>query len=184
MYYLNENWRLSGFYNFLDSSFGPHRAFFDFESIVGIEPDVPPETIMHTFLNRETGETETVEVELPRDVTGNRLPKQPQHKAALTLQYTTPFTNGSSVSVLTTWTYTGSQFPDEANLPYVRLDAFRRWDLRTTWESPDRSWSVTGYVQNVLDDVAIQDIGPGATIQAWLTEQRQIGLQLRWRPQL
>ena len=182
-FYINENWRLSGFYAFLDSEFGPHRAFFDFESIVGIEPEVPPETIQHTFLNRETGEMETVEVELPRDVTGNRLPKQPQHKGALTLQYETPLPRGGTVSALTTWSYTGSQFPDEGNLPYMKVQAFDRWDFRTTWESPSRTWNVTAYVQNILDDVAIQDIGPLGTIQAWLTEQRQIGLQVRYRPQ-
>ena len=182
-FHINENWRLSGFYNFLDARFGPHRAFFDFENIVGIEPEVEPETAMHTFLNRETGETETVEIVLPRDVTGNRLPKQPQHKGALTLRYTRPLDSLGTVSALTTWSYTGSQFPDEANLPYMKIAAFDRLDFRATWESPASTWNVTAYVQNVLDEVAIQDIGPLGTIQAWLTEHRQIGLQIRYRPQ-
>ena len=136
---------------------------------------------MHTFRNRETGETETVEVNLPRDVTGHRLPKQPKHKAALTLQYTTPLQRGGTLTALTTWSYTGSQFPSEANLSYMKVAPFDRWDVRAAWESPSKTWQVTAYVQNVLDEVAIQDIGQQG-FSAWLTEQRQIGLQVRYRP--
>ena len=180
---INGNWRLSGFYNLLESSFGPHRAFFDFESIIGIEPEEPPETFEHTFLNRETGERETVTLELPRDVTGNRLPQQPKHKGAVTLHYTRSLGQQGTVSAVTTWSYTGAKYPDESNLYYTEIPAYDRWDLRTTWESATGVWNVTGFVQNILDEIAVQDMGPGGDLQAWLTEHRRIGVQVRWRPE-
>ena len=180
---IDENWRLAGFYNLLESSFGPHRAFFDFESIIGIEPEEPPETFEHTFLNRETGEQETVTLELPRDVTGNRLPQQPKHKGAVSLHYTRSLDQAGVLSAITTWSYTGAKYPDESNLYYTEIPAYDRWDFRTTWESANAAWTVTGFVQNILDEIAVQDMGPGGDLQAWLTEHRRIGLQVRWRPE-
>lgn len=66
---------------------------------------------------------------------------------------------------------------------YTEIPAYDRWDLRSTWEAANGAWTVTGFVQNVLDEIAVQDMGPGGDLQAWLTEHRRIGLQVRWRPE-
>lgn len=181
-YYITENWRLSGFYNYLDSSVGEHSAQFE-------DDRTEPDTFMHTYVDSECrGEggtveecTETVELDLPRDVTGNRLPQQPKHKAALTVQYTRPLQNLGTASVLSTWSYTGERWNDIGNVPYRKLDAYDRFDLRATWDSPANVWSVTAYVQNVFDDIGIQEYAFGV---GWLTEHRQVGVQFRWRPEL
>ena len=176
MFFLNDNWRLSGFYNYLDSSIGRHSAFFFFD-----DRDADNPTFTHTFTDPVSSEQLSVEYERPREVTGNTLPQQPKHKGALTLHYTQPLENLGSLSLLTTWSYIGERFADIGNVSYQSLFAYSRWDVRATWESPDHAWRVTGYVQNALDEIGIQEF---ADNNVWLTEHRQIGVQVRWQPQL
>jgi iron complex outermembrane receptor protein len=181
--HLSDQWRLSGFYNFLDSSVGPHMAFFDDDR------DVPREQFFHTWVDRdcridggsveECTEISEEPSDLPRAVGGNVLPQQPKHKGALTLTYTQPLGQMGTITALTTWSYTGTRWSDIGNVPYAQLDAYDRLDLRATWDSPGGDWSVTGFVQNVMDNITIQEYAYG---NAWLTEPRQMGVQIRWRP--
>ncbi len=175
-YFLSDRLRISGFYNWLDSSIGTHQALFQDDR------DRERDTFIHTYLDRATGEQESVELEKLRDVTGNILPQQPEHKAAMTLQYTTPFQDKGNISALTTWSYTGERFADIGNVPYAVIPAFDRWDFRASWESPSRTWDVTFYVQNIADKIGIQEWAYQSVV--WLTEHRQSGIQVRYRPDL
>ncbi|MDE0444999.1 MAG: TonB-dependent receptor [Gammaproteobacteria bacterium] len=74
-----------------------------------------------------------------------------------------------------------SRYPSIGNLGYRILPAYSRVDVRTTWQSADEVWAVTGYVQNVFDEIGIQEY---AFDWGWLTEPRQIWIQVRYRPQL
>ncbi|MCY3839154.1 MAG: hypothetical protein OXH09_11005 [Gammaproteobacteria bacterium] len=56
---MNENWRVSGFYNYLDSSVGPHSAFFQDDR------DEERETFIHTYIDRATGMQMTSELDCP-----------------------------------------------------------------------------------------------------------------------
>ena len=68
------------------------------------------------------------------------------------------------------------------------MPAYSRWDLRGVWTSPSSAWTVTAYVQNVLDEIGLIEVLPEAprtgrgTAMATLTEPRQFGVQIRWRP--
>lgn len=170
---VNGNWRLSGFYNFLGSSVGPHSAFFQDDR------DEERETFIHTYIDRATGMQMTSELELPRDVTGNTLPQQPAHKAAVTLLFS-DFTGIGPVTALTTWSFTGDRWSDIGNVPYQKIAGYSRWDARISWE-PKPAWEITGYVQNILDEIGIQEFAYG---NVWLTEHRQMGVQFRWRPDM
>jgi len=173
-YLLSDRLRFSGFYNWLDSSIGEHSAFFSDDR------DTPRETFIHTYLDTGTGEQNSVELEMPRDVTGNTLPQQPEHKLALTLHYTYPWEDKGTLTALTTWSYTGERWSDIGNVPYAVVPDFSRWDFRANWEAPARSLDVTFYVQNILDEIGIQE---WAYSNVWLTEHRQFGLQVRYRPE-
>lgn len=170
---MNENWRVSGFYNYLGSAVGPHSAFFQDDR------DEERETFIHTYIDRATGMQMTSEQELPRDVTGNTLPQQPAHKMAMTLMFS-DMTGIGPVTALTTWSYTGSRWSDIGNVPYQKIHGYDRWDARISWE-PKPDWEITGYVQNILDEIGIQEF---AYANVWLTEHRQIGVQFRWRPDM
>ena len=82
VYHVNENWRLSGFYAYLDSEIGAHSE------VVRAHPN--PETGLWEHIDFESGETVVSEYTLPSDMTGNSLPMQPRHKFALTASYVTP----------------------------------------------------------------------------------------------
>ena len=179
-YYVSEQWRLSGFYAYQDSEIGAHS------SVVSADP------------NAEIGEWEYLSIfdgvsmrtsfyTLPTILSGNQLPMQPNHKAALTATYSTELEFGS-LQLGSTLSYTGSRYPDLGNLDYWKMPAYSRWDLRGTWTSPSSAWAVTAYVQNVLDEIGLVEVLPeaprtaGATAMATLTEPRQFGVQVRWRP--
>ena len=69
------------------------------------------------------------------------------------------------------------------------MPAYDRWDIRATWTSASESWAVTLYVQNVLDEIGLIEFLPQSTFSpttnpatGTLTDPRQFGVQLRWRP--
>ena len=98
-------------------------------------------------------------------------------------------TNGGRLQLLSTFSYTGSRYPDIGNLDFYKMPGYERWDLRATWTSANDAWSVTGYVQNVTDKIGLVEFLPVAytapkesQMMGSLTEPRRIGLQVRWRP--
>ena len=174
-FYATDQLRLSGYYNFLDSSVGPHRAYIDGDR----EADTLG-TFIHRWIDEATGTQMETELGGMRDNTGNRLPQMPNHKGAVTLAYTQSLEASGTVEALITWSYTGSRYPSIGNLDYRVLPAYSRVDVRTTWQSANEVWAVTGYVQNLFDEIGIQEY---AFDWGWLTEPRQTGVQIRYRPQ-
>lgn len=89
------------------------------------------------------------------------------------------------VQLLTTVTYTGPKFADQADLAKFEVPEYTRWDVRGTWSSPDGSLDVTLWVQNLLDEVAVQQWMPlesgGAAPLGTVTDGRRIGLTGTWR---
>ena len=108
------------------------------------------------------------------------MPQQPHHKLSFTVAYTTP------LQLLSIYTYTGERWPNLGNVPIQELPSYSRWDLRANWTSTDKQWAVAGFVQNVLDEIGLQEFIPlniGQPAMGRLTEPRQFGVQVRWRPQ-
>ena len=179
-YWLSEHWRVDGYYNYQDSSLGPHSA--------AIRGNPDNDFLIHEYVTL-AGEPGSAPYPEPEDVTGNRLPMQPTHKAALTLVHERALTNGGRLQLLSTFSYTGSRYPDIGNLDFYEMPGYERWDLRATWTSANDAWSVTGYVQNVTDKIGLVEFLPVAytapkesQMMGSLTEPRRIGLQVRWRP--
>lgn len=180
-YYVNENWRLSGFYAYLDSEIGPHSE------VVRAHPN--PETGLWTHIDFTSGETVTSEYTLPSDMTGNQLPMQPTHKFALTAAYETPLTMGGSLQLLGTYSWVDDRASDLSNFDISTLPSYGRFDLRGTWTSPDETIAATLFVKNVFDEIGLvefllQSTNSGAPSSGTLTKPRQVGLEIRWRPQL
>lgn len=178
-YYLNEQWRLSGFYAYQDSEIGTHS------SVVAGDPNA--EIGSYEYLRFGDQQLVTGFYTLPTVLSGNQFPMQPNHKAALTVTYSTALQEFGSLQLGSTLSWTGKRFPDIGNLDYWEMPAYSRWDLRGTWTSPGKAWSVTAYVQNVLDEIGLVEVLPAASRtggagMATLTEPRRFGLQVSWRP--
>ena len=183
VYQVNENWRLSGFYAYLDSEIGPHVE------VVRGHPN--PETGLWDHIDFATGLPTTSEYILPTDMTGNQLPMQPNHKVALTVSYETLLTGAISgnLQLLGTYSWVDDRASDLSNFSISTLPAYDRFDLRATWTSPSDTFAATLFVQNVFDEIGVIEYLHVSTIglepaAGTLTKPRQIGLEFRWRPQL
>ena len=185
IYYVTERWRISGYYNYLNSELGRHstvvRADPD-QTLVAYDytdPSSPgPDGVFGTADDFQA----TSQVALPRDHTGDELPQMPNHKFAITTAYTLPLDQMGTVQFLGTYSYTDERWPQRAgNISRTEVPSYERLDLRANWDSADEQWSVSLYVQNALDEIGVSE-SISIDLQGSLTEPRQVGLQVRWRP--
>jgi outer membrane receptor protein involved in Fe transport len=178
-YAFNENTSLVGFYAYTDSEVGEHS------SVVLGDPDAS--YALYDHIDFETGLPTQSWYELPQDQTGNQLPSQPNHKAAVSLIHDRGLPNGSSLSFLGTWAYNGEMYPTIANVDLYKIPSYDRFDASVTWTSEDESWSAQLYVNNILDEIGLNEFvaSGGFGGQVFLgsaTNHREIGLTLRWSP--
>lgn len=178
---LNRRWRLRGFYAWQDSALGSHR------SVIRGNPDA--EYRMWEFTHFVTRRPTAERYQLPTDMTGNALPMQPRHKMALISAHDRSLGNRGNLHVRATFSFTDSQYPDIGNVPVHRIPSYSRWDASAEWEPANSSWSVLLFVQNMFDEIGLVEFLPVAGIGfsnkpslGYTTNQREIGLQLRWRP--
>ena len=175
-YYINDNWRISGFYNYLASEFGP------FESIISGDPDPNIQLCGRTSIGI-AAKRSCRPIRHPRPLPAESSRCSPEHKAAVTLTYETALDgNLGNLQILGTLSHTGDRFPQVQNVADQRLPAYQRVDVRGTWTSVDQRWSLTLYVQNVMDEIGLQEVRVGRAPVGTLTEPRQFGLQIGWRP--
>ncbi len=170
---------LRGFFAWQDSEIGSHS------SVVDGHPDA--ETATWNYINFDTGEPATSEYDLPTDQTGNRLPKQPANKLALTASWFKSLASAGHLTLQSTYTFTESAYPSIANVSTWELPSFDRLDVGGTWSSPSDMWSVSLFVKNVMDEVAVLEYLPisgngGVPALGFVTPVREAGLQLRFRP--
>lgn len=187
-YYLGERWRLSGYYNYLDSEVGPHEAFVYGGGVT--------ETFTWRWTDLASGELRERQLGKPVDLEGHQLPQQPNHKFALTAAYYMDLPNLSKASLplgtlqlLSTYSYTGDRWANIGNVPGQELPAYGRWDVRANWYSESGHWSASLFAQNVLDEIGIREMnlrpvtGPGfnAQVTGTLTVPRRIGMLIRYK---
>ena len=75
-------------------------------------------------------------------------------------------------------------YMDEAGLDIYSVPDYTRWDLRANWTSPSETYSITGWVTNLLDLVAVQayeDNGVTAPVTGTVTDERRIGITFNYQ---
>ena len=178
-FYFTEQWRLSGFYAFQDSQIGPHS------SVVWGHPRTEYGEWSH--IDFDSGQPTTTSYPLAVDLTGNRLPMQPQNKLALTLSYEHSLGDLGKLQLLGTFTFTDAQHPNIGGVPEYEIPAYRRWDASGVWTSADEKWSALLFVQNVMDEVGLVEFLPISGLGSnpslgYPTNPREFGVQVRYRP--
>ena len=178
-YYINQQWRLAGFYAFQDSQIGPHS------SVVWGDPTARYGEWEH--IDFDTGQPTTTSYPLPADLTGNKLPMQPRNKLALTLSHERSLDGNGSLQLLGTYAFTSSQHPNIGNIPEYEIPSYGRWDAAAIWTAPNTDWSVTLFVQNIANEIGLVEYLPISGLGSnpslgYLTNPRELGVQLRWRP--
>jgi len=177
-YAFNDSTSLVGYYAYTDSEVGEHA------SMVPGDPDALFDFYDYPDLENP-GEMLTGFYQLPTDQTGNQLPAQPNNKLAATLIHDMPFSNGASLSLLGTYSYTGSMYSTIANIDLYEIPACNRVDVSAQYSSSDSRWSAMLYANNVVDEICVSEFnaGNGFGGQAFLgsvTNHRVIGLTFRW----
>ena len=170
---------LRGFYAWQDSEIGPHS------SVIDGHPDA--QTATWNYINFDTGEPATSEYDLPTDQTGNRLPKQPENKLALTATWFKSLASAGHLSFQSTYAYTDSVYPSIGNVGIWELPSFDRVDVGGTWSSPSDRWSISLFLKNILDEIAVLEYLPisgngGVPALGFVTPPQEAGVQLRFRP--
>ncbi len=101
------------------------------------------------------------EAELQVSIDGEPVPRIPENKATLWGEYTLNLGDNGKVVFLSSINWTdefaarGSPRPET---PLTVAPDFMRWDARVTWESADSQWGVSGFVNNILDEVGIRNM--------------------------
>ncbi len=88
---------------------------------------------------------------------GNRLPVTPEHKVNVGAIYTIDFTPGS-LTLGATFTYTGEKQSVVFSSPRYTSPSHENLDLRALWRDAENRYTIIGFVKNVTDEVASENL--------------------------
>jgi outer membrane receptor protein involved in Fe transport len=127
----------------------------------------------------------TNEVDRRRDINGRRLPNIPEQKLSIFGNYEIPLASNGRVNLLANYSWIDEVYFGSFEAELDRAPAYDRIDVRATWTSPSESWIVSGFVNNVTDDIGIRFIErhgyeDGYRRTAQVTEPRVFGLEVSY----
>ncbi len=95
---------------------------------------------------------------LTQNINGNQILQVPELKYTAWGSYAFPLSNGSRLEILGVYNWIDEVYYSPFESKGERADAYDRLDLRATWTSPDSHWVVSGFVNNVFDDVGVLQV--------------------------
>jgi outer membrane receptor protein involved in Fe transport len=125
------------------------------------------------------------EADRRRDVNGRRLPNIPEYKTSIYGNYEIPMAGNGRVNLLANYSWIDEVYFGSFEQELDKAPAYDRIDLRATWTSPSESWIVSGFVNNVTDELGIRFIErhgqtDGYRRTAQVTEPRVFGVELSY----
>ena len=127
--------------------------------------------------------------ELLFSIKGRQLPRVPKNKVAAWAEYKWPLGDLGNMTASSTFSWT-DEFPAAGrpvgDLPIDTAPAFMRWDVRLGWRSVDEAWAVTGFVNNITDEVGIRNVFTYGEQQGYRrvvepTLPRMAGIEVQYR---
>ena len=82
----------------------------------------------------------------------------PEWKWTVWATYGVPLNNGSRFDFFGVYTWIDEVYYSPFESEREKADSYDRTDLRATWTSPNRNWVVTGFVNNVFDDIGVLQV--------------------------
>lgn len=119
------------------------------------------------------------------NIKGNQLVQVPEWKYTAWARYRMPLSGGSNVEFFGVYSWIDEVYYSPFESARQRADAYDRTDLRATWTSADGNWIVSGFVNNVFDDVGVLQIlmeGEAEFFRrtAGITSPRLMGVELTY----
>ncbi len=160
---------LGGNYSYTHSEYSE-----DFFIIDGADPTIPSAIY-----------TEVDNADRARNVKGNQLLQVPEQKLSVYAQYTYPMGDAGNLDLLASWSWIDDVYFSAFESALDEAPAYDRLDMRATWTSVDETWTVSGYVNNVMDEIGIRQILRSGAVEGYrrtaqVTEPRSYGLEVSY----
>ena len=119
-------------------------------------------------------------------IKGNQMLLIPELKWTLFGIYNVPMGERGNLEFRTNLSYTDEVFFSIENNPVDKAPDYYRWDARVSWTSAQGNVVVSGFVNNILDDIGVRQIARYGENQNYLrtatpTDPRLAGLEFTWR---
>jgi iron complex outermembrane receptor protein len=96
-----------------------------------------------------------------QDITGNLLPFSPKNKIAINGVYTMDFQDGSKLDWSASYFWQDIAFSSIFNRSYTKIPAWDQEDVRLSWTSADRHFTLIGFGKNIFDNTVYDNRGAG-----------------------
>lgn len=118
-------------------------------------------------------------------IDGNQMLLIPEIKWTMFGIYSIPLGNRGSLELKSSLAYTDEVFFSIENNPVDKAPDYYRWDGRITWTSPDEAFVISGFVNNILDEIGVRQIDRRGEEQNYLrvatpTDPRLFGMEFTW----
>jgi hypothetical protein len=92
------------------------------------------------------------------NINGNQLLQVPESKFTVYGTYSIPMNEGAKLDLSSVYSWTDEVYYSPFENDREKAEAYGRLDIRATWTNAKQSFVVAGYVNNILDDVAVLQV--------------------------
>jgi outer membrane receptor protein involved in Fe transport len=123
---------------------------------------------------------------LEQNINGNQLVQVPELKFTAWGSYRWPLTGGSNIEFFGVYSWIDDVYYSPFESESEMSESYDRVDLRATWTSSAGNWIVSGFVNNVFDDIGVLQILREAEaeffrVTAGITSPRMYGIEVSYR---
>lgn len=162
-----DNWTLGGNFSYTPSEYNEDFIVGDLAGA-----DTPPSLFPDV-------------ISLVQNIKGNQLVQVPELKYTGWATYRWPLSGGSNVEFFGVYSWIDEVYYSPFESESEKAESYDRVDLRATWTSASGSWVVSGYVNNVFDDIGVLQIlreseAEFFRVTAGVTAPRMYGIEVSY----
>ena len=95
---------------------------------------------------------------LTQNINGNQILQVPELKYTAFASYLMPLADGSNLELFSVYSWIDEVYYSPFEADAEKADSYDRTDFRATWTSAAGSWIVSGFVNNIFDDVGVLQV--------------------------
>ncbi|MBT5685434.1 MAG: TonB-dependent receptor [Gammaproteobacteria bacterium] len=122
---------------------------------------------------------------LTQNINGNQILQVPELKYTAFASYLLPLAGGSNLELFGVYSWIDDVYYSPFEAKAEMAESYDRTDVRATWTSADKNWVVSGFVNNIFDDIGVLQVvreGEGEFFRhsAGTTAPRMYGLEVTY----
>ena len=95
---------------------------------------------------------------LEQNINGNQILQVPELKYTAFASYAMPLPGGSNLELFGVYSWIDEVYYSPFESEAEKADSYDRTDLRATWTSAGGNWIVSGFVNNIFDDIGVLQV--------------------------